>query len=288
MRNILLIIIFICLSSSFALASEWKDWADAAVTLSPGAICELENKKEKTKQNVYILTILYYRDNNHVGLKKLFDENVKNITDGPVLKVLKAIILMREHKHQESRNILTGVLQTHPDFYPALIVLSHLHYVQKNFAGAYDIARQLIEKKEELSRYHYMLSLLIATGSKGILAKKNMLTALPAYFEVKGYLAEAQSLMPDSAEVLYGVGSFHLLTPHVAGGNLDKAIWMLEKSKAISPLNTNVHVRLAQAYLAKGDTMAYQKNIARAKELDPRDEVLLDYLSGEKAFLDVR
>jgi Tfp pilus assembly protein PilF len=62
---------------------------------------------------------------------------------------------------------------------------------------------------------------------------------------------------------------------------------MLEKSRQFTPQNTQVYVRLAQAYRFKGDIIAYRKNIARAIEIDPQDEVLLDYLSGEKVFLDV-
>ena len=82
-------------------------------------------------------------------------------------------------------------------------------------------------------------------------------------------------------------GPIHPLTPAVAGGNLERATQLLEKSRQLTPLNPNVYLRLAQAYRARGDSSQYRKNIDRASELDCRDELLLDYLSGEKAFLDV-
>jgi hypothetical protein len=287
MKKILLSIIFICLFYPAAHASDWKNWADAAVAMSPGTIAGLENKKDKTEQDVYSLTLIYYREFNHIKLKKIFKDNEKNMSASPALRLLEGIILMQEHRHEESRNILTGVMKTHPDFYPALITLSHMSYLQKDFARAYATSKQLLAKKKELSRYHHAVSLLLAAGSKSILTRKNLVRAIPAYFEVKGYFKEAQKLMPDSFEVLYATGTYQLLTPAVAGGNLDRAIGLLEKARALAPLNTNVYVRLAQGYRARGDAAAYQKNIAQAMGLDPHDELLLDYLSGEKAFIDV-
>ncbi len=92
--------------------------------------------------------------------------------------------------------------------------------------------------------------------------------------------------MPQAPEVLYGLGCCHLLTPSFVGGNLDLAIEMLERSRQLTPLNTQVYVRLAQAYRAKKNEDAYRRHIERAREIDGQDELLIDYLSGEKAFLD--
>jgi tetratricopeptide (TPR) repeat protein len=280
-------IIFALLFCSSARAADWKNPADSAIQLSPGAILSLENKKDKSAQDVYRLTIVYYREYQQAKLKKLFNDNEKNIPDSPVLKLLQGIILMWDHRHQESRNILTNAVKAYPDFYPAQIALLHLDYLQKDFVRVYRMARPMIDKKSELSRFHLTVSLLLAAGSKGFITRKNLIKAIPAYFEVNRYFKEAQKLMPDSAEVLYGVGSYRLVAPAIAGGNLDSAIQLLERSGQLTPLNTNVYVRLAQAYRAKGNLAAYQKNIARAWELDPQDELLLDYVSGEKVFLDV-
>lgn len=287
MKKIILVVLLLLWFCSSASAADWMSLTDRAVSLSASEISILEHKKDKTADDLYTLTLLYYRNYNHSGLKNLFVAYGMNAPAGSELRVLEAIMLMREHRHAESRAILTRVLEAHPDFYPALIVLSHLHYLQKDFAQSYALARRLIVRKKELSQYHYMVSLLLAAGAKGIMTKKSPVRAIPAYFEVNGYFKEAQKLMPDSAEFLYGLGSYHLLTPPVAGGNVDLAITMLEKSKQLTPRNTHVYVRLAQAYRFKGNESAYRQNIARASEIDPRDELLLDYLFGEKAFLDV-
>ncbi len=288
MKKLILTLFLLCWVCSSASAADWICLTDRAVSLSASEINILEQKKDKTADDLYTLILLYYRNYNHAGLKKLFAAHGVSAPAGSELRVLEAIILMREHRHSESRAILTCVLEAHPDFYPALIVLSHLHYLQKDFTQSYAVARRLIARKKELSKYHYTVSLLLAAGAKGTLTKKNMVRAIPAYFEITGYFKEAKRLMPDSAEVLYGLGSYHLLTPPVAGGDVDKAIAMLEKSRQLTPHNTPVYVRLAQAYRFKGDQAAWKKNIDRAMEIDPLDELLQDYLSGEKVFLDVR
>lgn len=287
MKRILSVIIFASLLYSSSVAADWKSPADLAIGMPRDAVAGLENKKDKSAQDIYILTIVYYREFQLAKLKQLLADQERRNLNGPVLKLLQGITFMGEHRYQESRTVLTGVIKTHPDFYPAAVALAHLDYLQKDFDRAYQRARQLIGKRKELSRFHFTVSLMLAAGAKGVLAKKNLLVAIPAYFEVNRYLAEAQKQMPDSAEVLYAVGSYHLLTPAVAGGDLEKAIVLLERSRQMTPLNPDVYVRLAQAYRACGRADVSGKYLRQAAQLDPQNEMLRDDLSGEKAFLDV-
>lgn len=268
-------------------ASDWKTPADNAIALSPEAVTALEKKQDKTAEDLYQLTILYYRQYDQAKLQKLLTDSDKTLADTQVGRLLAAIVLMRKHKLADSANVLNRILSSEPDFYPALIVLAHLSYLRKDFAGSYAQARKLLENKKALSRYHYTVSLLMAAGARGILAKNDLARAIPGYFEVKRYFKEAQKLMPDAPEVLYARGSYYLLTPPIADGDIDLAMEMLEKSRALTPLNPSVYVRLAQGYRAKGDEAAWLKNLNAARALDPDDELVLDYLSGAKAFLDV-
>ena len=287
MKRILPLIIFASFLCSSSFAADWKSPADLAIGMSREAVVSLENKKDKSAQDIYVLTIVYYREFQLAKLKQLLGGEEKRAANGPQLKLLQGIAFMGEHRYQESRGILAAVLKTHPDFYPALVALAHLDYLQKDFDRAYQRALQLIGKRKELSRFHFTVSLMLAAGARGVLAKRNLLVAIPAYFEVNGYLAEAQKQMPDSAEVLYAVGSYHLLTPAVAGGDLEKAIALLERSRQMTPLNPDVCVRLAQAYRAYGRPDVSGKYLRQAAQLDPRNELLVDDLSGEKTFLDV-
>ncbi len=287
MKRILPLIIFASLLCSSSFAADWKSPADLAIGMSRDAVVSLENKKDKSPQDIYTLTIVYYREFRLSKLKQLLGDQEKRVANGPQLKLLQGIVFMGEHRYQESRAVLAGVIKAYPDFYPAAVALAHLDYLQKDFDRAYQRALQLIEKRKELSRFHFTVSLMLAAGAKGVLAKRNLLVAIPAYFEVNGYLAEAQKQMPDSAEVLYAVGSYHLLTPAVAGGDVEKAIALLERSRQMTPLNPDVCVRLAQAYRANGRPDVSGKYLRQAAQLDPRNELLVDDLSGQKAFLDV-
>jgi len=287
MKYISSFLILACLFCSSSFAADWRSSADAAIQMSAGGIFNLENKQGKSAQDVYRLTVIYYRAFQRAKLKKLFNDHENIVPDNPAMKWLQGIILMWDHRYSECRDVLTGVIKAHPDFYPAQVTLANLDYLQKDFIRSYRTASQMIEKKNELSRFHFTVSLMIAAGSKGIITRNNPLKAIPAYFEVNGYLKAAQKTMPDSAEVFYAVGSYHLLTPAIAGGNLDKAIFLLEKSRQLTPLNPAVYIRLAQAYRAKGFPAVSQKYLSQAIELDPRDDLLLDDVSGEKVFLDV-
>ncbi len=286
-NHIIVLIIFAVLFCSSSLAGDWKSPADSALQMSPRVLAGLEMKKDKSAEDIYVLTIVYYREFQLSKLKQLLGDQEKKAANGPALKLLQGITFMGEHRYDESRGVLAGVVKTHPDFYPASVALAHLDYLQQDFERSYQRAVQLIGKRKELSRFHFTVSLMLAAGAKGVLAKRNLLVAIPAYFEVKGYLAEAQKQMPDAAEVLYAVGSYHLLTPAVAGGDLDRAIAFLERSKQLSPLNPGVYVRLAQAYRARGRLDLTRKYLDRAARLDAQNELLQDEWSGKKIFLDV-
>jgi tetratricopeptide (TPR) repeat protein len=286
MKNFLLCITLILLLCSFSPAADWKSPADAAVAMSGAAVASLESKPDKTAEDIYILTIIYYREFQKTRLKKLFREYEEKMPDHPVIKLLQGIILLGDHRLAESRGILAGVLRTHPDFHPASVTLAHLDYVRKDFDRSYREALDLIGRKKELSGFHFAVSLMVAAGAKGVLVKRNPVRAAPAYFEVTGYLKEAAKQMPGSAEVLYAWGSYYLLTPFIAGGDPEQATALLEKSRKLTPLNPGVYVRLAQAWRARGVRVAAGQYLEYARRLDPQDELLHDELTGEKVFLD--
>lgn len=287
MIKIPLFVVLACLTFSLAFAADWKSAADLAIEMTPGARSALETKNEKSEQDIHALTIIYYREFQRDKLKKLFAEQEKIYPDSPALRLLQGIILMWDHQRIESRRVLADVIQSHPHFYPAQITLAHLDYLQKDFESSYRMALRIMAKQSEISRFHYVLSLLLASGAKGIITSQNLIGAIPAYFEVNGYLKKAQKLMPKAPEVLFAVGAYHLLTPAIVGGDLEIAIALLEKSRQMTPLNPAVYVRLAQAYRVKGQTLIAKQYLLRAQAIDPQDELLLDDLSGKKVYLDV-
>lgn len=286
MKYALTLILTAALLCASARAADWKGQADAALAMTPAARAVLENKPEKSAQEIYLLTIFYYREFQKAKLKKLESDYAKVLSGTPEMQLLQGIMLMWDHRQAESRRVLAGLVAAHPDFHPAAVTLAHLDYLCKDFERSYAGARRLIGRKKELSRFHFTVSLLVASGAKGVLAHRNLVIAIPAYFEVNGYLKEAQKQLPDSAEVLYAIGTYRLLTPSIAGGDMDMAVSLLERSRRLAPQNPGVYVRLAQAYRARGLAPVSRQYLEQARAIDPQDELLLDDLSGEKVFLD--
>jgi len=102
---------------------------------------------------------------------------------------------------------------------------------------------------------------------------------------VKANLDKAQRLQPDSPVVLFGLGSYYLLAPVIAGGNKTKAEEYLNKAVKVDPYFADVYVRLAQLAKIKGQKEKYDFYMNKALEIDPGNELALDTKSGSCKFI---
>ena len=83
-----LILMFVLAAGSGGFASEWKALGDSSVSLTPAEIACLERKQARTIQDVYSLTIVYYRNYDTAGLKKkLLHEQTKDPPAGSAVCV---------------------------------------------------------------------------------------------------------------------------------------------------------------------------------------------------------
>jgi tetratricopeptide (TPR) repeat protein len=102
------------------------------------------------------------------------------------------------------------------------------------------------------------------------------------------FLRKAQSLRPDSPEVLFGLGSFYLLAPVIVGGDRNKAEDYLKRAIERDPLFADAYVRLGQLYGSRGDEKSYAAYIAKALQIDPLNELALDDKSGDCKYICVQ
>ena len=117
---------------------------------------------------------------------------------------------------------------------------------------------------------NYTRAYLIIGGSYGMLAKYGgPLSKVFNGTQVLPNLKKAQALQPDSAAVLFGLGSFYFLAPAIAGGNINKALGYLMRAVVVDPLLADAYVRLAQVYRMKGDNANFEKYLNRALQIDP-------------------
>lgn len=84
---------------------------------------------------------------------------------------------------------------------------------------------------------------------------------------------------------MFGMGSFYLLAPAIAGGSLDKAEEYLKKAINTDPLFADSYVRIGQLYKLKGDNEKYEMYLNKAFEVDPLNELASDIKSGRCGFI---
>lgn len=186
----------------------------------------------------------------------------------------KAEILRRAYNFEEAEKIFNDVLVKCPGHASSLISLSYIRYHDNKFSEALKILKQVL-KQLDLERENKALAYMLI-GS--INAKK---ASLGGFFckvvygtRIKGCFEKAKSIAPDLAEVRLGLGSFYLLAPKIAGGDVDRAIEELECAVQLTPDFATANARLAQAYRKKQILDKYNFYLQRAKELDPDNEVV--------------
>jgi tetratricopeptide (TPR) repeat protein len=182
---------------------------------------------------------------------------------------------------------LKELIKLKPDFSPAIITLAYIKYTKLELDEAVRLASKVINQGPgNVDLSNFVRAYLIYGGTKGLIAHRGgPLSKVINGTVVLSYLKKAQSLQPDSAGVLLGMGSFYLLAPTFAGGDLEKAQDYLGKAIAADPLSADAYARIAQLYMFKGDNQKYGEYLNKAQEIDPKSELTLDIKSGECKFV---
>ena len=186
----------------------------------------------------------------------------------------KAEVFRRAYKFKESEALLKQVLSQYPGHASSLISLSYIRYHENKFEAAIRILKQVLnqpdlERENKALAYMLMGSINAKKSSTGGLFNK-----LAYGLRVKGFFEKAKAIAPDLTEVHLGLGTFYLLAPSVAGGNVDRAIAELKYAVELTPDFATACARLAQAYKKKGSIEKYNFYLQRARELDPKNEAL--------------
>jgi tetratricopeptide (TPR) repeat protein len=186
----------------------------------------------------------------------------------------KAEVLRRSRDYQQSEELLNKILSTNPKHVPVLISLSYIRYKDDKINEALKLINQVLKTdsldKENRALAYMMLGIINSRRS----AKGWFFSKIRYGIQIKCYFLKAKELAPHLPEVHLGLGTFYLKAPAVVGGNLDRAFQELELAVKIAPDFATANARLAQAYKKKGNLEKYNFYIRRARELDPKNEVL--------------
>ena len=186
----------------------------------------------------------------------------------------KAEVLRRNRNYKASEELLNTILSENPDYIPSLISLSYIRYKQDKLSAALRLIKRAL-KLESLDTDSQALAYMMLGSINSQRSKKGwFLSKLTYGTHIKSYFLKARKLAPELPEVHLGLGTFYLLAPAIAGGNLDRAIEELKTAVEIAPEFATANARLAQAYKKNGDQEKYSFHHRRARELDPDNEVL--------------
>jgi len=285
---VLILFIFFCFRSAYAL--DWKKLHDEADKLTLPEAAASSEKDPGSADRLYSLGLVCLNLHRDKEAKEAFEKILLESGDRVEAKWGVAEVLRRQHDIEKSERLLNEVIQKDGNFSPAYITLAYIKYTQLKLNDAVRLVSKVIgQGAENVDLSNYVRAHLIYGGTKGLIAHRGgPFSKLVNGIVVLGYLKKAESLQPDSAGVLLGVGSFYLLAPTIAGGSLEKAEDYLERSVSMDPLLADTYVRLAQLYKFKGSDREYEININKALEIDPGNELALDIKSGECRFVCTR
>jgi Tfp pilus assembly protein PilF len=181
---------------------------------------------------------------------------------------IKAEVLRRQNKYQNSEELLNNILKDDPAHNPSLISLAYIKYNASKFDEAQALIQRVLKKqrleREELAMAVMMTGIINSGRAK---SGSQIFNKLRYGSKIKGYLLKAKEISPELAEVHLALGTFYLSAPKIAGGNLKKAKEELRRAIAIAPRFATAYARLAEVYKAENNAGKYIFYLKKARDL---------------------
>ena len=289
-KALFLLILFCLLIIDYGFCLDWKNLHEKADKISLADALNSVKSEPGSSDSLYILGLVYLNLHKDKEAQDTFSKILNLDPDATEAKWGLAESLRRQHRIKESEKILNEVIDKNPGFSPAYISLAYIKYIQMDFERCVRLALKVMRQgSKNVDLSNYVRSYTLYAGAKGMIAHYGG----PISKAVNGTavlpnLRKAEKLQPDSPAVVFGLGSFYLLAPALAGGNLEKAEEYLKKTIEIDPLLSDGYVRLGQLYKMRNDNDKYQEYLRKALEIDPKNEIALDIANGECKFICVK
>ena len=288
MRRILAIILFLIFSlSEISFALDWKNLHEKADNEDLKTIRAKVLNNPNSIENLYVLGLVYFNLYKDSEALEVFSDILKR--DPKVIEAKWGVAesLRRKHDLDKSEILLNEVIKSNSEFSPAYISLAYIKYIRLDFESSVKLALKVIEQgQSNMDLTNYVRAIVMYAGAKGMIAHYGgVFSKAVNGLSVKPNLDKAEKLQPNSSTVLFGLGSFYLLAPAIAGGDKNKAEEYFLKAIKVDPLFADVYVRLAQLYKAQKDNLKYEFYLQKATEIDPKSERLLDYNSGKCKYI---
>jgi tetratricopeptide (TPR) repeat protein len=287
MRKPILFLLFLFAFTSVSYATDWKSLHERADKTTLDQALQRAAASPGNPDDQYVLGLVYLNMHKDREAYGLFSSFLEAYPDKPGFKWGLAESSRRLHETARAQELLNETLEEDPRFYPAMISLAYIKYFQSDFQGSVRLALKVIEQgQDKVDLSNYVRAYAMYAGSKGMLAHYGGLFSKAVDgLAVKKNLDKAQRLQPDSPAVLFGLGSYYLLAPVIAGGDKGKAGEYLEQALKVDPLFADIYVRLAQLAKIKGNKEKYGFYMNKALEIDPGNELAADTISGRCKFI---
>ena len=290
MKRIFFILFFVLSLFNSVLAFNWKVLHEKADNLALAQALKNVELKPESIDELYVLGLVYLNLYKDKEAKQIFDK--VSLIDSNSTEAIwaQAELLRRRHELDKSEEILNRVIKINPDFAPAYISMAYIKYIKMDFEASVKLALKVMEQgRDKVDITNYVRAYCLYAGGKGMIAHYGgPLSKIINGTVVLSTLKKAQELQPNSAAVMLGLGSFYLLAPALAGGDIQKAQEYLEEAVSVDPLMADAYVRLAQAYQIQGDNNKYNLYLDKALSIDPLNEVALDIKNNNCKFICVK
>lgn len=273
---ILAICIFLACSQS-VYAMDWKELHDRSMIVSSAEARKLEEKDAGSEESMYLLGLTLLKEYRVDDAWKVFERMEQKEPDLTEAQWGKAEVLRRRHRLDEAQKMFEDIIRRDPSYAPAYVSLGYMLFDKKQYSRSINLAVKVLRMgRKGVDLQNYTRAYLIIGGAKAILADEGgLFSKVIQGPQVLGYFKKAQRLQPDSAEVLFGLGSFYSLAPSVAGGDIAKGISYLERSIKKDPGFSDPYARLAQVWLKQNDMAKYRYYLEKARALDPQSALVL-------------
>ena len=213
---------------------------------------------------------------------RIFEQILSNDPGNIQARWGTAEVLRRENRFQDAERILIDNLEVDPQHPPSLLTLAYISYKEDALAQAGELISRAL-RSPQLSRQDKGLAYMLKGAINSRRSQGGWLFGKLIYGpQIKGYFLKARELAPQLPEVHLGLGTFYLLAPKIAGGNLQLAIEELRLALDLAPDFATASARLTQAYKEAGDLQQYDYYIKKTRELDPENEVLQELSADAK------
>jgi tetratricopeptide (TPR) repeat protein len=259
----------------FTEKNAWMYKPSAAVLRSVEGIEYQENRSQLMSQGLELLKAR--RDNEAL---EVFDQVLSASPCDIDAMWGKAEVLRRKREFKKAQAILDNILEINPKHAPSLIIFSYIHYKNGRLDAAQGLIQEIfnlryLDKADEAMAYMILGSINAKRSANG-----GIISKIRYGTQIEGYFLKAETLAPDLPEIHMALGTFYLLAPSIAGGNMKKAMNELKTAVLLAPDFATANARLAQAYSKNRDYANYGVYITRAKELDPDNEAVKEIEEG--------